>query len=340
MNDKLLSVAIINWNGAKFLNACIRSIFDQDYRNVEIIVVDNDSKDDSVQVVESFGERVRLIRNANTGYSGGANVGIDASRGDYIVIANPDVVFGKDYFVKCVAALEEDEQVAAVAGKLLKFDFEAGRPRLAEDGGKQYHVIDSAGLRFTHFRRTLDIGQNELDRGQYDVSRRVFGVIAAAAVFRRSALERVKIGKDCFDTDFFTYCEDMDLCWRLNLYGYTCRYLHDTVTYHARSWNIPKGLVTRVLSWTRQSAFLKGSGIRNTFYMMTKNEPDRIARRDAVRITILKTVLFLSFAIFDRKCLPFWRQIKENRAKMLEKHAVIAKNTVLSDGEAYALLDL
>ena len=122
--EKLVSVAIVNWNGEKYLYKCIKSLLEQNYKNIEVIIIDNDSTDNSVKIIEdNFKEDVILFKNKNTGYAGGANKGIELSKGDNVIIANPDIVFGENYIEKCIKKFEEDAIIGAVTGKLLKYDF-------------------------------------------------------------------------------------------------------------------------------------------------------------------------------------------------------------------------
>lgn len=329
---KLVSVVIVNWNGEKYLDKCIKSIFNQKYSEIEVILIDNGSTDNSIKIVEEgFGNKVKIIRNENTGYAGGANKGIEHSNGEYIIIANPDIVFGINYIVRNIRKLEENDQFAAATGKLLKYDF---------DNDEIINVIDSAGISLNHARQGSDIGQNEADIGQYEESRRVFGVCGAASVFKREALEKIKIKDEYFDNDFFAYKEDIDICWRLNLYGYECIYVHDAIAYHGRGMNSSKGIINTIKNRKTQSEFLKGISFRNHFWMIMKNEMDYSYRRDRIKIYIdyLKYIIF--FILFDRGCLKYINDIKTKKEVMLSKRKIILKNTKLSDEEVYKLFDL
>lgn len=329
---KLISAVIVNWNGEKYLYKCIESLLQQSYENIEIIVIDNDSTDDSVKLIkENFLDDVKLIENKNIGYAGGANTGIVNSKGGYIMIANPDVVFEKEYLSKCIEKLEEKNENAAVIGKLLKYDF---------DKDEIINIIDSAGIALNHKRQGRDIGQNDVDNGQYEEDRRIFGVCGAAAIFKRDALEDTKIHNEYFDSDFFAYKEDIDICWRLNLYGYKCFYVHDALAYHGRGMNSSKGIINTIKNRRNQSEFLKGISFRNHYSMLIKNEVQYTFAKDRVGIYIdfIKYVVF--FLLFDFKCLKYVKQIKKIKPKMLEKRSIIMKNIKISNEEIYKLFDL
>ena len=114
---KLVSIAIIYWNGEKYLYKCIKSLLDQNYKNIEVIIIDNDSSDNSVKIIEdNFKNDVILYKNKNTGYAGGANKGIELSKGDYEIKANPDIVFGENYIENCIKKFEEDATLGGVTG--------------------------------------------------------------------------------------------------------------------------------------------------------------------------------------------------------------------------------
>ena len=329
---KLISAVIVNWNGEKYLYKCINSLLEQDYDNTEIIIIDNDSTDRSVEIIkEHFIDKVKLIQNANIGYAGGANTGIENSNGDFVMIANPDVVFEGDYLSKCIKKLEEDKKNAAVIGKLLKYDF---------DKDEIINVIDSAGMELNHKRQGREIGQNDADVGQYEKNRRVFGVCGAAAVFKRESLEEVKVNNEYFDSDFFAYKEDVDISWRLNLYGFKCYYIHDAVAYHGRGMNSSKGIINTIKARRKQSEFLKGISFRNHYLMLIKNESKGSYKKDKLGIYVDFIKYMTFFLLFDFKCFKYLKQVKEMKPKALEKRKVIMKNTKLNDEEIYKLFDL
>lgn len=330
--SKLISAVIVNWNGEKYLYKCIKSLLSQSYDNVEIIVVDNDSSDNSIKILEeNFNGQVEIIRNKNIGYAGGANTGINHSKGEFVMIANPDVVFDKNYLKICIEKLEESKDNAAVMGKLLKYDF---------DKDEIINVIDSAGISLNHKRQGRDIGQNDEDMGQYDEDRRIFGVCGAAAIFKKECLEKIKIDNDYFDSDFFAYKEDIDICWRLNLYGFKCYYIHNALAYHGRGMNSSKGILNTIKNRKNQSEFLKGISFRNHYLMLAKNEIPYTYKKDKklIKIDYMKYITF--FMLFDRECLKYKNQLNEMMPLALKKRDVIMKNVKLSEEEIYKLFDL
>lgn len=330
--DKLVSVVIVNWNGEKFLRKCINSFLQQTYSNIEIIVIDNDSTDNSVSIIKEFSKKnVKLIENKNIGYAGGANTGIDISNGQYVMIANPDIILKDNYIELCIEKFNEDEKIASVIGKLLKYDF---------DEDKILDVIDSAGISLSHKRHGIDIGQNDLDVGQFEKDRRIFGACGAAVIYRKEALEAIKIDNEYFDSDFFAYKEDIDIAWRLNLYGYINYYIHNAIVYHGRGMNSSSGILETIRNRKNQSEFLKGISFRNQYLMLIKNENTNTYKRDkfGIWIEFLKYIIFFMF--FDRGCLKYLKEIKRLKPLMIKKRNIIMQNVKLSDSEIYKLFDL
>ena len=119
---ELISLVIINYNNKSYLKRCMNSIFDQTYKNLEIIFIDNESKDGSFEYMkeEYHDNGILLIRNKiNNGYAGAANQGIKLSKGKYVMILNPDIIMESDFIEKMIVFIESDETIGALSGKLL-----------------------------------------------------------------------------------------------------------------------------------------------------------------------------------------------------------------------------
>jgi GT2 family glycosyltransferase len=214
--DPLASVVVVNWNGAAFIGECVDSLLDQSYRRVEIIVVDNGSVDDSVEVLRRrYGAEIRLItRDSNAGFAGGANEGIRASSGAWVAVINNDATADRGWLEALVRAGERDPSIGMCASRILA---------RGEEG-----VIDSAGLLLS--RDGIGRGRGRLERshGAFDSEEDVLLPSACAAAYRRTMLDEIGL----FDDDFFAYCEDTDLGLRGRLAGWRCRYSPLAVVHH------------------------------------------------------------------------------------------------------------
>lgn len=273
MSRSLVSVIIVNWNGANYLETCLISLTRQTHRRIEIIVVDNASTDNSFDVLTSFRAQyprvpLRVILNdRNKGFCYGNNQGIRLSSGEFIFLLNADVSLEPPFIEKLVAVMREERQVGIAVGKLLN--------------GHDPTLIDSAGLVMRKNRRAADRGQREPDHGQYAAREEVFGASGAACLYRRAMLESLKYSRsdlgmpadadshyvahdEYLDELFFAYKEDVDLSWRAQLAGWKCVYTPDAVGYHFRKWG--EGNRQQIPKWIRRQS------LKNRYVMLLKNE--------------------------------------------------------------------
>lgn len=222
---KKVSVAILNWNGRKFLSECIDSILAQTHLDVELIVVDNASSDDSVDFIKAMYEgALRLVENeTNVGFSRGMNQAIAIASAEYIMPLNFDVIMEPDFVAQMVAAAEADPKIGSVSGKLLRFN-ETGKTR----------VIDSTGHVIHKNRYVVNRGEDQLDAGQFDAPDEIFGTCGAASLYRREMIEDIIWQDEFYDESFFIMLEDVDVDWRAQLRGWRCVYSPAAVAYHYR----------------------------------------------------------------------------------------------------------
>ncbi len=209
------SLIVINWNGAAFLDACLRALQSQVTPQDQIIVVDNRSIDASVELVRSRFPHVALICNArNMGYAGGANVGLRAARGDVLILLNPDVEVQAGWLVALKAACN-DERIGVAGCKLLY------------PGGE---IVQHAGGIINFPLATADHhGYRQRDEGQWDQPCEVDYVTGAALALRRDVLDTVGF----FDEEFYpAYYEEVDFCFRAREAGYAVRYVPQAVAIH------------------------------------------------------------------------------------------------------------
>ncbi|WP_317311001.1 glycosyltransferase family 2 protein [Clostridium thermobutyricum] len=316
----LVSLVIINYNNKSYLKRCLTSIENQTYKNLEIIFIDNESKDGSFEFMkEEYSEKnILLIRNEiNNGYAGAANQGIKLSKGKYVMILNPDIIMEKDFIENMYGFIDKDERIGALSGKLLKYDFE---------NDKKLNYIDSAGIVMFKSTRCIDRGQNEKDLGQYDRIEQVFGVCGAAPMYRRSALEKIKVFGEYFDEDFFAYKEDIDLSWRLNLIGFKNMYYYKAIAYHGRALGRSEhGKLKFIKHRKEQSEFLRGISYRNHKMMLWKNNVNNILSNYRKEILKRNISMFIYMVIFERFNFKYYREAINNKKNMYRKKEELMK---------------
>ena len=303
-----ITVSLVTFNAMHWVEACIESVFSQTCPPLEIVIVDNASTDGTCEWLRDVAARrgtVRLIESAeNLGYARGHNVTIRESRGDYICLLNQDVVLDPEFLSIAAAVLDADPTVAGVQAKVR---------RIAADGARTPH-LDTTGLRILRNRRVVSRGQGEFDGGQYDETGLVFGADGPCPVYRRVALEDVRVPLagdqwEYLDEDFFMYKEDVDLAWRLGLYGWTVAYEPRALAWHGRGAGGPVSLSSwsmirhygSIPGWVRRSSW------RNQRLMQLKNERGSEYLRDFLPIAWreLRSALFMvAFAPSQLRAVP------------------------------------
>jgi len=214
-----VSVAIPNLDGARFLPTCLDALRCQTRRPSEIIVVDDGSRDGSLDLLARRYPEVQVIRHpVPLGVARSFNDGIRAARGQIIVLLNNDTEAEPTWLDALVRPLEEREpEVAMTCAKLLLFD----RRTVLHSTGDIYGRDGMPGSR----------GVWQEDRGQFDAAPDPFGACAAAAAYRRALFEEIGL----FDETLGSYCEDVDLSFRARLAGYRCRFVPGARVYHRLS---------------------------------------------------------------------------------------------------------
>lgn len=219
MNEKV-SVIILNYNGAQRLKQCLRSVLNQTYRNYEVIVIDNASTDESVELVKREFPMVRLIVNdRNLGYAEGNNVGIRNTDSEYMAILNYDAEVDERWLSELVKPLTSDETVVFSTSKILYYD-----------DRKKINACGNLG-HFTGFAFCRGLGESS---DNYCKSEFVSSISGCAFLARRKALNDIGL----FDSDFFAYLEDTDLSWRALLMGYKIIYVPTSIAYHKYSGSL------------------------------------------------------------------------------------------------------
>ena len=282
MQQALISVTIVTHNNCQFIERCLDAVFEQDYRPLEVIVVDNASEDSSKSVLARYRDRIHLIENGgNAGFAAGQNQAIGISRGQWILTLNPDVLLRPNFIRRLVETGELNARVGAVSGKLLRIGRDFVIPREPR--------IDSTGIYFTPSLRHFDRGWNEPDDGRFARTEYVFGASAAAALYRREMIADVSLEGEFFDSDFFAYREDADVAWRSQLLGWHCIYTPEARAHHVRS----------VVPGSRPAvpSILKMHSVKNRFLMRIKNMTGDLYRRHW-RASLARDLLVIGGCLF------------------------------------------
>ena len=185
-----VTIGISTYNSEAYVKPCLESLLAQDYDNIEVVVFDNHSVDDTRKVIGDYRDVQLIESEVNLGFGAGHNEIIRQTDGDFYACLNIDMVFEPNFISELVKAALEKPIYGSIGGKLKRWDFQGYEQEkgVVREMGKT-NFIDSVGLRVMRSHRFEDMGQGEVDYGQFDESREVFGVSGAAVLYRKKALE-------------------------------------------------------------------------------------------------------------------------------------------------------
>jgi len=261
----LISVIILTFNSIRFIRTCLDSVFAQDHRDIEVIVVDNGSTDGTVGFIEKSYPQVMLIKNKNNkGACKARNQGIAVAAGKFVLTLDCDVALEKDFISHVKKTIDRSEgRIGMVAPKILNDDKKS---------------IYSAGIYLSKARKFYDIGKGQLDNGQFSRENHVFGPCSAAALYRREMLEGIAVDGEYFDEAFFFLVEDVDIAWRAQRKGWKAVFCPMAVCcHHGNSSKTDKKLRQYLCFRNRYYSMIKNKDLpgysRNIIYLLVYDAP-------------------------------------------------------------------
>lgn len=302
----LVSVIIPNWNGKRFLKGCLDSLSSSSYSKVEAIIVDNGSKDGSVEFLEQNYPGVRLVKfEQNTGFSVAVNAGIRNSSGEFIALLNNDTVVDANWIDEMVKAMSEHPEIGSTGCKMLAYD--------------DHSLLDGAGDGYRRGGLPGRIGHRERDFGQFDKLRYILGPCGGAALYRRSMLDDIGL----FDDDYFAYLEDVDIGLRAQSAGYKCLYVPTAIMYHLGCGTTGSGYHPMVVRLSAQ----------NNWNTIVKNIPLPLLLKFLPEILYWQLYYFAVVIVRGGQVIPWlqgsWKALML-LPKMLSKRAAINKQRRVS----------
>ena len=215
MSEDLVSVVCVNWNGEKHIRRTIDSLLNQSYSALEIIIVDNNSKDNSVRLIKENYPQVILIENKiNSGWPAGLNTGIKKSRGEYIVSLNNDAWLDKMCIGEMVRAVNKDKSYGSCAAKIY----------LDKD------KIEVAGVKI--YIDGLSCARGRLQsQEKFEEEEEVFCASGCCGLYKKEMIDKIGL----YEERFFLYGEDTEFGWRHQLAGWKCIYNPGAIVFHEHS---------------------------------------------------------------------------------------------------------
>lgn len=247
-----VAVVILNWNGKLLLEQFLPSVVKTDYENLQLIVADNASTDNSVAFIKENYPQIRLIINTqNYGFAQGYNEALKQVEADYFVLLNSDVVVGENWINPVIELMESNKQIAVAQPKIKWLK----QKELFEYAGAAGGYLDNYAFPFCKGRIFDEV---EKDHNQYNNNEEIFWA-SGAAFFIRSADWKLANG---LDPDLFAHMEEIDLCWRLKNMGKKIYYCAHAEVYHLGGATL-----------NTSSPFKNYLNFRNNLIIMQKNLP-------------------------------------------------------------------
>ncbi|MDO8669220.1 MAG: glycosyltransferase family 2 protein [Candidatus Buchananbacteria bacterium] len=334
-----VTIQIVTWNSLKYLPFVLESIFNQTYRDFQVLVIDNNSQDETVDFIRKNYPEVTVFKNKkNLGFAKANNQGIRLLHSPCIILCNQDIVLENNWLEIIMSKVESDdyEDVGSFGGKLLKL-----KPSNGEiDQTSKTNTIDSCGLKINRHRRITEIGAGE-DSGKFNEDREVFGCSGALVLYRRDLLEDCLIKTknnpqgEYFDEDFISYKEDVDLAWRARILGWKSMFISSAIAYHVRSVSGSENnvLVEIIKNRKKQSSLAKYYSYRNHFLLLIKNEFTRNFFHDFWQIKWFEVKKAAYIFIFEVKNIKAWLAVLVLLPKMLAKRKEIFKKAKVDYGQ-------
>lgn len=215
-----LSVVVVNWNSRDDTAACLESLAEQTHEDLEVLVVDNGSKDDSVAMIrERFPWCTVLPQGENLGFAEGCNRGIEAASGEWVALLNNDAVADPEWAAALVAAVEEVPPACGMLQSLMLLMNEPG-------------LVNSTGIELARSGGGRDRGWRAPRPAPGGALEEIFCPTGGAAAYRRTMLDALKLDTGYLDREHFCYYEDMDLGWRARLAGWSAFFVPASIVHH------------------------------------------------------------------------------------------------------------
>ena len=249
---KRIAIVILNWNGRKFLEKFLPSVFQYSRADARVIIADNASDDDSVGFLrDNFPDAEIIQLDRNFGFAGGYNRALEQVSAEFYLLLNSDVEVTDGWLRPMLEFMDTEKNAAACQPKIRSFSDR----HLLEHAGASGGFIDFLGYPFCRGRLFTTL---EKDLHQYDDSRPVFWATGACLLIRSRAFHEA----GGFDQRFFAHMEEIDLCWRIQRTGKSIWVIPKSVVYHVGGGTLPKN--------NPRKTYLN---FRNNLLMLFKNTP-------------------------------------------------------------------
>lgn len=303
--NNLVSVIIVTFNSKDYIISCLKALYKSNYSLLEVIVVDNNSSDNTINLISSTFPKVKIIKsNKNLGYAGGNNLGVRKSHGKYIAIINPDTQVTPNWLLPLIEGFK-NTNVAICQPKIILLQ----NKNLVNCTGKITHFLGFEWLK-DYKNKNLSVKDQYIDS-------------FSGSIFLTTKLFFIKLGG--FDESFFMYYEDGDLSWRTKLLRKQILLVSDSLAYHDYKYIPDENYQT-----ARQKFFLLE---RNRLIMILKNYSTRtlILILPAIILMELGMIIYFISKGWLRDKIKEYIWIINNSEQIIKKRADIQAGRVIPD---------
>ncbi|MBI2626934.1 MAG: glycosyltransferase [Parcubacteria group bacterium] len=236
-----VTIHLIVRNGEKYIRHCLDSLKAQTFKDFGVIIFDNNSNDQTKAIIENEYPKFRLYKSPeNFGAWPAFSRSLSLTNTEYAVFLSVDIILDKNFLKETIEAMDKNQKVGAVQGKIMQWNIDKNGQAIKTD------LIDTVGFQIYKSRRLINKGHGEKDIGQYDKPEEIFGVEGACVVFRRKALEQSRLCDykynfqnqtfcELSDENYFWYVDDLDLVWRMRIFGWEQYLIPKALLWHDRS---------------------------------------------------------------------------------------------------------
>ncbi|MBO8132146.1 MAG: glycosyltransferase family 2 protein [Candidatus Marinimicrobia bacterium] len=306
-----LVISIVTYNSARVIEKCISSILSQNYNNYKIVVFDNNSSDNTYELIERFKDsRFELIKSdINLGYCGGHNFVINNTSSEYILLVNPDVIMLPNYIHNALNIMDQDSSIGTLCGLLLQ--------NCIND---THCIIDGAGLNLNK-DRTFSLRYHNRELGEVDLyTEEVAGADGALPLYRRKMIEDIKINGNFFDSSFFMHKEDWDVSWRSIHRGWKTVFAPQCIAIHPRTF--------RKDNRENIDDYLKYHSKKNELVVLFSNEYFVNILLDIVFIVCRMFQTLLYTIIFEPRTIRYINYIIKNIHYVYKRRKIILRRSI------------
>jgi GT2 family glycosyltransferase len=325
----IISINLVVMNGEKYIRHCLNSVKNLNYphNQIEVNILDNNSNDKTLAIVKElktelsdFLGYVYTGSSKNIGMWAGQEKLLKQSLGKYVVFLSADVLLDKNFLVNSIQLMEHDATIGSVQPKIYRFDLIENSPRIT-------NLIDTCGFEIYKSRRIVNIGHGLEDGPEFNIVKEVFGTEGAVPIFRKDALEDIKIIDEIYDHDFFWYAEDLDIAWRMRMFGWKQVFMPQAIAWHDRQTT--KSFSGSLIGFihNRRNIPIKKRRLewRNIRYAMIKNDYTTNVLRNILHIIKREIAMLGYLIIFEPSVLLEIPTLVRKLPRMLAKRKLIMR---------------